>query len=158
MDVICQELKKFPLQIFERSIPLDSIALTLDSLLFEKRGFFYQHFRLLMEQIGKGEFKKGLTSTLFVLANGYNKLKDISSRISKERGSVLQKLLRLVELNVVSKNGNFYYICDRLFSFWLKEVYQKEISFIYYLNVCQLGNFKFARFESKQVQKLLYLL
>jgi len=144
LDVICQELKKFPLQIFERSISLDSLAVTLEKLLFEKKGFFYQHFRLLMEQIGTGGFKKGLTSTLFVLANGYNKLKDISPRISKERGSVLLKLSRLVELNVVSKNGNFYYICDRLFSFWLKEVYQKEINSFNYDEESSKSSFRGA--------------
>lgn len=79
---------------------------------------------------------------LLALANGYNKTKDISSCLANEKGSVSQKISRLLEMNIISKNGNFYYICDRLFGFWLRAVYQARNRSFAYDNLSQRVSFK----------------
>ncbi len=126
LDVICEELNKLSLKNFEKVISLESLIETLIELIFEKRGFFYQHFNLILERLEMASFKRRLTPVLLSLANGQNKLKGIVSYFAKDKISVEQKISRLLELSLISKNGNFYYICDKLFSFWLREIYQKS--------------------------------
>lgn len=142
LDAIFREISKSVMLYPERPISPEVIIEALYKLLFEKKGFFYQHFELILEKIEAGGFKRSLTQLMAALASGQNKLKDISGVFSKEKNSIAQKLSRLIDLNVISKNGNFYYICDRLFGFWLKAVYQvKRNSFNYDAEVLE-GNFK----------------
>jgi hypothetical protein len=141
LDVICQELRKHSTGLV-RNVSLDSMVDALAMLLFEKRGFFYQHFSLLLERVEAGGFKRNFTGTLLALANGHNKLNEISSCVAYEKGSVAQKISRLLDLNVVSKNGNFYYICDRLFNFWLIAVYQSKTRSFNYDYKAQEVSFK----------------
>jgi hypothetical protein len=89
-----------------------------------------------------GSFKRHLTSLLLKLADGQNKLNDLSSNSTKVTKGIALRLSRLLELNIISKNGNFYYICDRLFSFWLRSVYQKDTNTFNYDRRSQAACFK----------------
>ena len=48
--------------------------------------------------------------------------------LRKPRTELIQKLNRLIELNILSKNGSFYGINDRLMSFWLKVVHFEKLN------------------------------
>ncbi|MDP2938878.1 MAG: ATP-binding protein [Candidatus Omnitrophota bacterium] len=141
LDIIFQEVRNTFLLKNEKSVNIDLLAEVLAKLLFEKKGFLNQHFNLVLKEIEQAGFKRGLTQVLLSLSNGQNKLKNISKNLSKEQGHILQKLTRLLELGIISKNGNFYYIHDKLFSFWLKTVYQDWYYSFDYFSKSKLINF-----------------
>jgi len=66
-------------------------------------------------------------SILYLISSGRNKIKDILHLLHKERALVNSRITHLLELDTITRNGDFLKINDRVFGFWLRFVYQEKM-------------------------------
>lgn len=102
----------------------DELINTFTETLFDSKGILNQHFSVVITEFENMD--RRMTSVLLALSNGANKLVDISSasRIKKPEAAAL--LEKLIDSGRVSKHGTCYLIRDKVFEFWLKNVYHSK--------------------------------
>ena len=64
---------------------------------------------------------------LYLISNGRNKIKDIAHVLKMTQKELNVDINRLLEVDTVTKSGDFLKINDRIFGFWLKFVYQEKL-------------------------------
>ncbi|MEW6170703.1 MAG: ATP-binding protein [Candidatus Omnitrophota bacterium] len=109
-------------------IDSDIVINGLENILFDNLGMLNLRFLHYLDKLIGTKGTSDYLSILFSIANGHNKLKDIAFIIHKQRKDISIKINRLLELDVISKTGDFFKINDRLFCFWLKYVYQEKLN------------------------------
>ena len=109
------------------SIDEGIIIEALTSLIYNTSGTINQYFtNNIMSLLEKG-LREEYLDILIALASGCNQLKEIAKWFNKkEARGFTGKLARLIELDMVYKNGLFYEVQDRVFKFWLKTVHYKK--------------------------------
>jgi GTPase SAR1 family protein len=100
---------------------------TLEELLFEEAGLLNQRFSSYLRRLNDNRNARDYTSLLYLISSGNNRIKDIAHILRKQKKDVLQKIDYLLETDAITRNGDFFKINDRVFSFWLKFVYKEKI-------------------------------
>lgn len=100
----------------------------LEELLFSPTGILNQRFSNYLKRFLDTNYSQDYVSILYWISNGHNKLKDIAHILRKTAKELNARLTYLLEADAVTRNGDFLKINDRVFSFWLKFVYQERLS------------------------------
>ena len=106
-------------------VPL--LVQAIENAMFNQWGVISHHFDMLVETLcsDKGN---GITPSLLVaIAKGNHKLKDLVATTGLKQSAVQQRLNRLIDAEIVIKNGNLYYVQDKLLKYWLKCVFEKRL-------------------------------
>lgn len=111
----------------QNEIYLPLLTLAIENTLFNRWGVISRHFELVINDLSQGKGAKMVAPLLMTLANGQNKIEEITKELNLKRSPVSQKLNWLMEAGVVIRNGNFYCFKDKLFKYWIKFVYQKRL-------------------------------
>ncbi|MCM8800811.1 MAG: hypothetical protein NC912_02190 [Candidatus Omnitrophica bacterium] len=98
----------------------------LENLLFEPLGILNQRFSSYLKRLLDNPYHHDYMMILYLIASGHNKIKDISRILHKQNKQLSLIINRLLELDIITKNGDFLKINDRVFSFWLRFVYQAK--------------------------------
>jgi hypothetical protein len=106
----------------------ETLTQTLERLLFNEWGIFNCKFTSSLSQLTTSRNKNEYLYLLAALATGVNRLKDLAAHFRTQRTELNLKLKKLVELDIIAKNGSFYRINDRLMTFWLKFVLAEKFS------------------------------
>lgn len=103
---------------------IDAISKVFTEILFDSKGILNQHFANIISDLEKVDQR--YIAVLVTMSNGNKKLNNISasSGINIEESRLI--LERLIDLGWVVKYGIFYLIRDKVFDFWLKNVYQSK--------------------------------
>ncbi|MCX5710686.1 MAG: ATP-binding protein [Candidatus Omnitrophica bacterium] len=117
LEIICEALTK-PTQ--------EHLADILENMLFANSGALNQKFSSYIKRYLERPFGNDFISILHMIANGRNKIKDIAHILKKTRKDLAMRINHLLETDAINKNGDFLRINDRVFSFWLKFVYQEK--------------------------------
>ncbi|MCM8799552.1 MAG: hypothetical protein NC900_02315 [Candidatus Omnitrophica bacterium] len=129
LDTIASSICKMKSQdILDNSVEKELIWNALEELFIEEIGTLNQRFYNYLKDLQEQGIDKESIKLLIYLYEGYNKLKDISMIMRKEKNKILKSFNYLLELGVVNKNGDFFKINDRMFNIWLKFVYEKRVS------------------------------
>ncbi len=105
----------------------DAIVEAFTASLYNTSGTISQYFANNIMRLLEKDLREPHMEVLIALAVGHNKLCDIAKYLGrKSRGGFSAKLARLIELDMVYKNGVFYGIQDGVFGFWLRAVYHKR--------------------------------
>lgn len=118
LELICEALLKSPGE------PLADI---LEELLFESSGILNQRFSNYLKRFLDSPYSQDYLSVLYLIARGHNKIKDIAHLERKSQKEASLRINRLLELDAITRSGDFLKINDRVFSFWLKFVYQEKL-------------------------------
>lgn len=121
----------FYLEIISRAIlnaKEKSIPEVLEDLLFTPSGILNQRFSNYLKRFQDSAYSQDYLSLLQLVASGQNKLKEIASVLRKSQREIGLRLNYLLETDSVSRWGDFLKINDRVFTFWLKFVYQEKLS------------------------------
>jgi hypothetical protein len=102
----------------------------LENILLNPWGVLSRHFELILNRMSEGKNNQMIPATFIVLAQGRQKLKDLAAAVGTKQSLLSQKLAGLMEEDVIVKNGNFYYLKDKLFRYWIKYVFQKRLRII----------------------------
>jgi hypothetical protein len=105
---------------------------------------------------------------LYLVSCGKNRIKDIAHLLKKPQGQINAKINQLLEFDVITRNGDFLKITDRVFGFWLKFVYQEKLLSLNFDDKNQKKKFReyiekmtqdfFLDAQKSVVQRLLELL
>ena len=127
LQVICKELLRLAQSYHNQVITLSMLSRCLDNLLHYEWGILNRYFISHLNKINQGKSNHLSLSIILSIARGKRRINDITSYLHKQKIIILQKINRLLELDILSKNGNFYYLTDKMFNFWLKFIYLKKI-------------------------------
>jgi predicted transcriptional regulator len=130
LEVICREILRLTSGRATTDIGLSDLSISLSNLMNEACGLLNLHFRNYLNEINEGKSGHFLLSIILSIARGKRKINDIASYLHRQKILISQKINRLLELDILSKNGNFYYLTDKMFNFWLKYIYIKRLDSI----------------------------
>jgi GTPase SAR1 family protein len=99
----------------------------LENMLFEATGSLNQKFSNYLKRFLDSPCSQDYISIMYFISCGHNKIKDIVHLLHKPKKEVIKKINHLLELDAINRNGDFLEINDRVFSFWLKFVYQEKL-------------------------------
>jgi len=103
-----------------------SLADILVELFFETQGVLHQRFSTYLKRFQDNPNSRDHLAILYLVAAGHNRIKDIAHRLAKQKSILISRVSRLLELDVLSRSGDFLNINDRVFGFWLKFVHQEK--------------------------------
>ncbi|MCK4851587.1 MAG: hypothetical protein KAS86_00595, partial [Candidatus Omnitrophica bacterium] len=103
---------------------LDALA----GLLYESDGIFNQYFTNNINFFLEKKTRKKFIPVLVSLARGNTTISSMRDERGKADRELGEKLHKLQKMDLISKSGVFYKIQDRLFEFWLRNVYDLKAS------------------------------
>ncbi len=128
LKTICDEAYGACKASLKNELDKDVLSYTLEKLLFSDHGILNLRFTMMLSLMTLNRNKNDLIYLMDAIASGKNRLKDITGFFRKPKAELIQKLNRLIESDLISKNGSFYSINDRLMSFWLKFVHYEKLN------------------------------
>jgi hypothetical protein len=139
----------------ETSVTKEKLAEIIQDLLFVKSGILNQRFNNYLESLfGNLKLAQDYQALLYLIADGQNRLKDMAISLHKPKTQILSRLNLLIEYDVIAKSGDFFVICDRIFSFWLRFVYRERLHSLTFNTEEQKKNFR-MKIEDKISQFIL---
>lgn len=148
-------LDKITRSIYQNSVLLETDTVTpfvfiysLEDILFNNWGTLNLRFQNYIDTLTKN--KSDALNILLLIAQGKNRVKEISGLLHKNYRDINQRLSRLIEANIVSRTGSFYNIVDRVFNFWLNFVYLEKLN-----NLSQNYEDQVISFRKKIEQSLM---
>lgn len=129
LEVLSAALCKIKSQdVTDNPITDHTIIESLQDLLYEETGVLNQRYYNYLRNILEKCINQDYIRILYCICNGHNRIKDMMRTLHKQKKEIVKLLNQLIELDVVDRNGDFFKISDRIFSFWLKFVHQKKTS------------------------------
>ncbi|MBL7196881.1 MAG: ATP-binding protein [Candidatus Omnitrophica bacterium] len=148
-------LDKITRHIYQNALLMETTTVTpfvfiysLEDILFNNWGILNLRFQNYIDSLAKN--KSDTLNILFLIVQGKNRIRDLSSLLHKKYRDINQKLSRLIESNIVYRSGSFYTIGDRVFNFWLNFVYLEKL-----YNLSQNYEDQVISFRKKIEQSLL---
>jgi len=129
LDILAKKMAETANSAKLSSAGENSIVEAFAASLYNTSGAISQYFTNSIMRLLEKNLRESHLEVLIALSLGHNKLADIAKCLGrKSRGSLSAKLTRLIELDMVYKQGVFYGIQDRVFGFWLRVVYHRKKS------------------------------
>ncbi len=153
IDIISKKLKSYAETLKLSRVNVELIKDVLSEVLYSPTGTINQHFTNSIHFLLDMNSRKQYLDILFALSMGAGKIKDISSRIINRTRGLSKKLDHLISIDLVYKCGIFYRIHDRMFEFWLKNVYFKKKNEI--VDAIHEGSNEFGNFIENDVENYL---
>lgn len=104
-----------------------NLADILENLLFDSSGILNQKFSNYIKRFLDLPYSNDYISILYLISSGKNKIKDIAHILRKQKKELNLRVNHLLELDTITRSADFLKINDRIFSFWLKFVYQEKL-------------------------------
>ncbi len=103
------------------------LAETLEDILFSASGVLNQRFSNYTKRFSDLPSGNDYIAILYLISSGRNKTKDIAHILHKKKSELALRINHLLELDTIMRSGDFLKINDRIFSFWIKFVYQEKL-------------------------------
>ncbi len=130
INLLCQELICLSGVYAQQEIYAPIVTQAVENVIFNPWGVISRHFELQINALTVGK-SAGLTvAVLGALAQGKHKISDLSESLQLKTSQVGPRINVLQDSNIIERNGNYYHIKDKLFSYWIKYVYQRRLRVI----------------------------
>jgi len=126
LETMTSRVKELALASGEPELCVKTVSEALLKLLFESQGVLNQYFMKLISPWTQSSSQGSHVLVLTELARGRNRLKDIALAINRSQTEVQRNLREMMERELIVKTGVFYRFHNRIFPFWLREVYEKK--------------------------------
>lgn len=126
LQTLTSALRELTLSRSENEVSRETVAEVFRRLLFESQGVLNQYFSKLVAPWTQVKSHGSQILILTALARGINKLKDLSVEVNRSQREVTSQIQELIEYELVIKNGVFYRFHNKIFKFWLREVYERR--------------------------------
>ncbi|MFC1645617.1 hypothetical protein ACFL2Y_00340 [Candidatus Omnitrophota bacterium] len=163
-------LDKITQHIYQKAILMETDTVTpfvfiysLEDILFNNWGILNLKFKNYIDSLTKN--KSDTLDILLLIAQGKNRIKDLSNLLHKKYRDINQRLSRLIEANIIYRTGSFYNIGDRVFNFWLNFVYIEKLNnlsqdykdqVISFRNKIEQSLIEFIEISKKDIEQRLY--
>lgn len=126
LDAIANRIRECSKLKLENEVSRQVVAEVLLKLLFESQGVLNQFFLKVIAPWTRSDAHGSHILILTEMAKGVNKLKDISVTIHRNQRETSKQIQELMGHELILKTGVFYRFHNKIFKFWLKEVYEKK--------------------------------
>lgn len=109
---------------------LPFLSLAVENTIFSRWGILSRHFEILTESLAYPKDAQGTARLLIALSEQKNNIADIIPAAELKKTAVKQKIAKLIELDLVDRSGNFYYLKDKMFRYWIKYVLKRRLHLI----------------------------
>ncbi len=109
-----------------------SLADTLEDILFNTSGILNQKFSNYIKRFLDSPASNDYISILYLVSSGRNRIKDIAHIMRKQKKELNSRINYLLELDAISRSGDFLKVSDRLFAYWIRFVYQEKMRSLSY--------------------------
>lgn len=125
LDAIIHDLQNLQ----DKVIDFELLRDVLTNLLISPESSLYQAFNNKISLI-KSSYKDNflINPLLISIASGYTRKKDLASILKVDYKNLAHRLSKLLETQIINKSGSFYYIPDKLFSFWTLSVFKNSVN------------------------------
>ncbi|MCK9604293.1 MAG: ATP-binding protein [Candidatus Omnitrophica bacterium] len=96
----------------------------LENLIFDTSGTLNQKFSNYLKRFLDLPHNQDYLSILHSISCGHNKLKDIAHILHKTKKELFPRINHLLEMDTITRSGDFLKINDPVFGFWLSFVYE----------------------------------
>jgi hypothetical protein len=104
-----------------------NLADVLEDLLFNTSGILNQRFSNYIKRFLDVGASNDYVSIFYLIASGRNRIKDIAHILHKQKKDLAIRINYLLELDAITRSGDFLKISDRLFAYWVRFVYQEKM-------------------------------
>jgi hypothetical protein len=104
-----------------------NLADILEDLLFNTSGILNQRFSNYIKRFLDLGASNDYVSIFYLIASGRNRIKDIGHILHKQKKDLMVRINYLLELDAITRSGDFLKISDRLFAYWVRFVYQEKM-------------------------------
>jgi len=123
MDLVCAKLRDLALASSATTIHTSTIVEAIEGVFFDNTGAVNQYFT---NRVNNLYMNNTTLNMLVAISKGLHTVKEIKESIGISHTEASSRLRRLIELNIIFKNCNFYFFIDRGFLFWVREVYSRK--------------------------------
>ena len=103
------------------------LADVLEDLLFNSSGILNQRFSNYIKRFLDLAASNDYISILYLIASGRNRIKDIAHILHKQKKELLVRINYLLELDAITRSGDFLKVSDRLFAYWMRFVHHEKL-------------------------------
>jgi len=127
MNLLCQELICLSGVYAQPEIYAPIVTQAIENVIFNPWGVISRHFELQMNALTQGKSSGVILNLLCAMAGGKHKSSDLCEVLQLKPAQVSGRINTLLEANIIERNGNYYHIQDKLFSYWIKYVYHRRL-------------------------------
>ncbi|MDE1920082.1 MAG: ATP-binding protein [Candidatus Omnitrophica bacterium] len=127
INLLCQELIYLSGVYAQKEIYAPIVIAAIENVIFNPWGVISRHFELQINSLTRPKCAGTTVTLLGALAQGKHKISDLLESLKLKNSQVVSRINALQEANIVERNGNYYHIKDKLFSYWIKYVYQRRL-------------------------------
>jgi len=128
LDILASKVRNLSLMHRQDVVFLPILSQAVEDTIFNRWGVLSRHFEILVSSLSLGKSPKEIYSILVALSNNRHKIEDIVVACDLKKSFITQRISRLMELGIVEKSGNFHYLQDKLFRYWIKYIFQKRLN------------------------------
>jgi hypothetical protein len=127
LELIADALSKSPQgPVCQTDVDLN-LADILEDLLFNTSGILNQRFSNYIKRFLDAGASNDYISIFYLIASGRNRIKDIAHILHKQKKDLSIRINYLLELDAITRSGDFLKVSDRLFAYWMRFVYQEKM-------------------------------
>ncbi|MBF0511922.1 MAG: ATP-binding protein [Candidatus Omnitrophica bacterium] len=130
MNILCQVLIYLSGVYAQQEIYAPLVTNAIENLIFNRWGIISRHFELGIHELTISKSASLTMSILGALAQGKHKIGELVEGLQVKSSQVVLRMSALQDANIVERNGNYYHIKDKLFSYWIKYVYKRRTQVI----------------------------
>jgi len=130
INLLCQELICLSGVYAQHEIYAPIVTQAIENVIFNPWGVISRHFELQINALTIGKSSGATIAVLGALAQGKHKISDLSESLKLKTSQITLRINALQDSNIVERNGNYYHIKDKLFSYWIKYVFQRRLRVI----------------------------
>lgn len=132
LKLISEELARLSVIHKQEEIFAPLLIQAIENTMFNLWGVVGRHFSMILNDLIWGRASEETSPILIALADGYSKVRDLAAHLKIKQEVLKQKLSRLIDEDTIGKNGNFYFIQDKLFKYWVKFIYTPRLRSVDY--------------------------
>jgi AAA+ ATPase superfamily predicted ATPase len=132
----------------------------LSSVLYESNGIFNQYFTNNINFFTDKRSRRSYIQVLVSLAKGASAMKDIQVQLGRSDRELGDKLRRLQHMDLIHNSGQFYRVSDKLFEYWLRNVYSiksesvvddMDIKYVEFKSLMEKDYCEYTEFRAKRI-------
>jgi len=127
INLLCQELICLSGVYAQQEIYAPIITQAIENVVFNPWGVISRHFELQINALASGKNAGVIVAILGALAQGKHRINDLLEVLNLKSSQIAPRISVLLDSNIVERNGNYYHIKDKLFSYWIKYVYHRRL-------------------------------
>ncbi len=126
LETIAARIREWSLSQGREQASTSDTAEVFYRLFYESQGVLNQYFMKLISPWTQARSRGKHLLILAEIARGNNRLKEIACALNMSQKEASSQLHELMEYELLVKTGVFYRFHNKIFRFWLREVYEKK--------------------------------